>query len=216
MRVEWWKQSVQVCFDTAKQIKETGDTSKIMNVPNHPLLRGILSMMMDDIELSRTHFASLFRAHSDNTRPISMDDLENYGKNSLGSVFGLSLGCLWKEYPEISPSERLDIEHCTLHLAQALSLFQLLRATPMHISNRTCYLPIQLLSEQKISLEDLFRGKADMEKFSDIIYSIASSAHIHLEHVRILVCFFFILLFTKIYSFFIEYKIKKQHSIQRN
>lgn len=150
LRVQWWKDAVNKSYEISTLIKEGNletNTERIKEIPMHPVLQSIFYLMMNDIKFTKTFFASLFRAHSDLSAPMTIEDLERYGKDSVGSIFNLTLECYWKYQPSITAAQKLELEHAVVHMANAFSIFQLLRATPVHITRRACYLPLQNLSK---------------------------------------------------------------------
>merc|ERR1712137_328709 len=183
LRTQWWKDQMSHIYVLAKQTPENA-TVDPAQIPAHPVLQALF-LIMRRFALPKTGFTSLFRAHSDPTLPVTMEDVERYGNDSLGAIMTLTTDCYTRLYPdEFTGSRRLDIDHCLSHYAKAFSIFQLLRGTPSHISRRVCYLPLQLLSQHKISTEDLFRGDSPPEHLSDVVYEVASAAHLHLEHAE--------------------------------
>ena len=147
MKVQWWKDAINNVYHVAERVKGNKGELKNEDLPAHPVIQAAYDLLMEDIKLSKTLFAGLFRAHADQSLPMTIEDLERYGKDSLGSVMALTLECFFKDRKDITQAQKLDLEHSIMHLAVAISVFQLLRATPLHISRRVCFLPIQLLSK---------------------------------------------------------------------
>ena len=146
LRTQWWKDQMSHIYVLAKQTPENA-TVDPAQIPAHPVLQALF-LIMRRFALPKTGFTSLFRAHSDPTLPVTMEDVERYGNDSLGAIMTLTTDCYTRLYPdEFTGSRRLDIDHCLSHYAKAFSIFQLLRGTPSHISRRVCYLPLQLLSQ---------------------------------------------------------------------
>ena len=182
MRIQWWKDQMSSSYVVGQQIRE-GKQPDAYQVPAHPVTQGFFGLM-SQVSLSKVHISALFRAHGDSALPVTIADLEKYGNDTIGSILGLSTDCFAALYPkELSEQRRLDIDHAISHYAKAFSLFQLLRGTPSQLSRRVCYLPLQLLSQQKLSSESLYRSDTKPEGLSEVIYEVASTAFLHLEHV---------------------------------
>jgi phytoene/squalene synthetase len=182
-RLSWWNDSLQHAVRLASAVRTDEDLQMYKpQVPKHPVLEAVFSVVVNApiLSLHASEFATLVQAHALSLHPVSINDLEEYGANSIGSVYRLTSLMSRTPYPL---EKQKDIRHSISHMSKALSLFQLLRATPSLLPQKRCYLPSELLSKSKLSMEDLFRGTHAPQALADIVYEIASVAHLHLEHV---------------------------------
>ncbi|NWS84079.1 NDUF6 factor, partial [Ptilorrhoa leucosticta] len=77
----------------------------------------------------------------------------------------------------------IHADHAASHIGKAQGIVTCLRATPYHCTRRKVFLPMDICMLHGVSQEDFIRGKQE-KNVRDVIYDIASQAHIHLEHVR--------------------------------
>ncbi|ESO96592.1 hypothetical protein LOTGIDRAFT_202114 [Lottia gigantea] len=105
----------------------------------------------------------------------TIQDVEDYGEKTMSSLNYLHL--------QVLGIENIHADHAASHIGKAQSLITLLRATPYHAGKRQVNLPTDLLIKNKVSEESIIRGVND-QTVKDIIYDIASTAHLHLKHAR--------------------------------
>ncbi|KAK7796269.1 hypothetical protein U0070_027635, partial [Myodes glareolus] len=76
----------------------------------------------------------------------------------------------------------LHADHAASHIGKAQGIVTCLRATPYHGSRRKVFLPMDVCVQHGVSQEDFLRRNHD-KNVRDVIYDIASQAHLHLKHV---------------------------------
>ncbi|XP_052002486.1 NADH dehydrogenase (ubiquinone) complex I, assembly factor 6-like [Xyrauchen texanus] len=79
--------------------------------------------------------------------------------------------------------KNVHADHAASHIGKAQGILTCLRATPYNSSRRKVYLPMDICMLHGASQEDFLRGSKD-QNVRDVVYDIASQAHVHLEHAR--------------------------------
>ncbi|XP_029779467.1 NADH dehydrogenase (ubiquinone) complex I, assembly factor 6 isoform X4 [Suricata suricatta] len=105
----------------------------------------------------------------------NIQELENYAENTQSSLLYLTL--------EILGVKDLHADHAASHIGKAQGIVTCLRATPYHGSRRRVFLPMEICMLHGVSQEDFLRQNQD-QNVRDVIYDIASQAHLHLKHAR--------------------------------
>ncbi|XP_008973413.1 NADH dehydrogenase (ubiquinone) complex I, assembly factor 6 isoform X2 [Pan paniscus] len=105
----------------------------------------------------------------------NIKELENYAENTQSSLLYLTL--------EILGIKDLHADHAASHIGKAQGIVTCLRATPYHGSRRKVFLPMDICMLHGVSQEDFLRRNQD-KNVRDVIYDIASQAHLHLKHAR--------------------------------
>ncbi|XP_031733153.1 NADH dehydrogenase (ubiquinone) complex I, assembly factor 6 isoform X1 [Anarrhichthys ocellatus] len=105
----------------------------------------------------------------------NLQELETYSENTQSSLIYLLLECLGLK--------NVHADHAASHIGKAQGIVTCLRATPYHSSRRKVYLPMDVCMLHGASQEDFIRGSRE-ENVRDVVYDIASQAHLHLQHAR--------------------------------
>uniref|UniRef100_A0A2K6M6P9 NADH dehydrogenase (ubiquinone) complex I, assembly factor 6 n=1 Tax=Rhinopithecus bieti TaxID=61621 RepID=A0A2K6M6P9_RHIBE len=105
----------------------------------------------------------------------NIKELENYAENTQSSLLYLTL--------EILGIKDVHADHAASHIGKAQGIVTCLRATPYHGSRRKVFLPMDICMLHGVSQEDILRRNRD-KNVRDVIYDIASQAHLHLKHAR--------------------------------
>ncbi|XP_056261936.1 NADH dehydrogenase (ubiquinone) complex I, assembly factor 6 isoform X2 [Pseudoliparis swirei] len=105
----------------------------------------------------------------------NLQELESYSENTQSSLIYLLLECLGVR--------NVHADHAASHVGKAQGIVTCLRATPYHSGRRKVYLPMDLCMQHGASQEDFIRGSRE-QKVRDVVYDIASQAHVHLHHAR--------------------------------
>ncbi|XP_073703478.1 NADH dehydrogenase (ubiquinone) complex I, assembly factor 6 [Garra rufa] len=105
----------------------------------------------------------------------NLQELEAYGENTQSSLLYLLL--------ETLGVKNVHADHAASHIGKAQGILTCLRATPYNSSRRKVYLPMDICMLHGASQEDFIRGSRD-QNVRDVIYDIASQAHVHLQHAR--------------------------------
>ncbi|XP_075873185.1 NADH dehydrogenase (ubiquinone) complex I, assembly factor 6 isoform X2 [Nelusetta ayraudi] len=105
----------------------------------------------------------------------NLQQLETYSENTQSSLLYLLLESLGVK--------DVHADHTASHIGKAQGIVTCLRATPYHSSRRRVYLPMDLCMLHGVSQEDFIRGSRE-QNVRDVVYDIASQAHVHLQHAR--------------------------------
>ncbi|XP_044933887.1 NADH dehydrogenase (ubiquinone) complex I, assembly factor 6 isoform X2 [Mustela putorius furo] len=105
----------------------------------------------------------------------NIQELENYAENTQSALLYLTL--------EILGVKDIHADHAASHIGKAQGIVTCLRATPYHGSRRRVFLPMDICMLHGVSQEDFLRKNQD-KNVRDVIYDIASQAHLHLKHAR--------------------------------
>ncbi|XP_077982969.1 NADH dehydrogenase (ubiquinone) complex I, assembly factor 6-like [Glandiceps talaboti] len=105
----------------------------------------------------------------------SLSDVEEYAEYTSSSLLYLIL--------ESMGIRNVHADHAATHIGKAQGIVTLLRSTPYHASKRRVYLPMEILIKHGVPEEQIIKGKSD-KKLTDVIYEIASQAHVQLEKAR--------------------------------
>ncbi|XP_078480601.1 NADH dehydrogenase (ubiquinone) complex I, assembly factor 6-like isoform X1 [Lampetra planeri] len=105
----------------------------------------------------------------------NLQELETYAENTYSSLLYLLLECLGVK--------DVHADHAASHIGKAHGIVTCLRATPYHSSRRKVYLPVDICILHSASQEDIIRGSRE-QNIRDVVYDIASQAHVHLQHAR--------------------------------
>ncbi|CAB1445916.1 unnamed protein product [Pleuronectes platessa] len=105
----------------------------------------------------------------------NLQELETYSENTQSSLIYLLLECLG--------FKNVHADHAASHIGKAQGIVTCLRATPYHSSRRKVYLPMDVCMLHGASQEDFIRGSRE-QNVRDVVYDIASQAHVHLQHAR--------------------------------
>lgn len=101
--------------------------------------------------------------------------MEKYAEQSVSSVYYLIL--------EGSNIRNVHADHAASHLGKAQGFVQLLRSIPITSHTNFIALPQDLLTEFKISHEDVIRGK-NRDNIKECVFKVATRANQHLEKAR--------------------------------
>nr|XP_043873546.1 NADH dehydrogenase (ubiquinone) complex I, assembly factor 6 isoform X2 [Solea senegalensis] len=105
----------------------------------------------------------------------NLQDLETYSENTQSSLLYLQLECLGVK--------NVHADHAASHIGKAQGIATCLRATPYHSSRRKVYLPMDVCILHGASQESFIRRSRE-QNVRDVVYDIASQAHVHLQHAR--------------------------------
>ncbi|XP_049336556.1 NADH dehydrogenase (ubiquinone) complex I, assembly factor 6 isoform X1 [Astyanax mexicanus] len=105
----------------------------------------------------------------------NLQELESYAENTQSSLLYLQL--------ETLGVKNVHADHAASHIGKAHGIVTCLRATPYHSQRRRVYLPMDICMLHGASQEDFIRGSRE-QNVRDVVYDIASQAHVHLQHAR--------------------------------
>ncbi|KAJ8291035.1 hypothetical protein GJAV_G00020670 [Gymnothorax javanicus] len=105
----------------------------------------------------------------------SLKELETYSENTQSSLLYLLLECLGVT--------DVNADHAASHIGKAQGIVTCLRATPHNSQRRKVYIPMDICILHGASQENFIRGSRE-QNVRDVVYDIASQAHVHLQHAR--------------------------------
>ncbi|XP_077431140.1 NADH dehydrogenase (ubiquinone) complex I, assembly factor 6 isoform X2 [Vanacampus margaritifer] len=105
----------------------------------------------------------------------NLQELESYAENVQSSLLYLLLESLGVK--------DVHADHAASHVGKAHGIVTCLRAAPHHSGRRRVYLPMDICMLHGASQEDFIR-RSQEQNVRDVVYDIASQAHVHLEHAR--------------------------------
>ncbi|VFV20658.1 upf0551 protein c8orf38 [Lynx pardinus] len=163
MRMEFWRKTVDDIYsDNPPQQPVAIELWKA--VKRHNLTKRWLMKIIDERE-----------KNLDDKPYRNIQELENYAENTQSSLLYLTL--------EILGVKDLHADHAASHIGKAQGIVTCLRATPYHGSRRRVFLPMEICMLHGVSQEDFLRQN-QAKNVRDVIYDIASQAHLHLKHAR--------------------------------
>ncbi|XP_049709934.1 NADH dehydrogenase (ubiquinone) complex I, assembly factor 6 isoform X2 [Elephas maximus indicus] len=163
MRMQFWKNTVEDIYcDNPPQQPVAIELWKA--VKRHNLTKRWLMKIVDERE-----------KNLDDKAYRNIQELETYAENTQASLLYLTL--------EILGVKDLHADHAASHIGKAQGIVTCLRAAPYHGSRRKVFLPMDICMLHGVSQEDFLRKNQD-KNVRDVIYDIASQAHLHLKHAR--------------------------------
>ncbi|XP_015980900.1 NADH dehydrogenase (ubiquinone) complex I, assembly factor 6 isoform X1 [Rousettus aegyptiacus] len=163
MRMQFWKKTVDDIYsDNPPHQPVAIELWKA--VKRHNLTKRWLMKIIDERE-----------KNLDDKAYRNIQELENYAENTQSSLLYLTL--------EILGIKDLHADHAASHIGKAQGIVTCLRATPYHGTRRRVFLPMDICMLHGVSQEDFLRKNQD-KNVRDVIYDIASQAHLHLKHAR--------------------------------
>ncbi|XP_074919216.1 NADH dehydrogenase (ubiquinone) complex I, assembly factor 6 isoform X2 [Chelonoidis abingdonii] len=106
----------------------------------------------------------------------NIQELETYADNTHSALLYLTL--------EMLGVRDIHADHAASHIGKAQGIVTCLRATPYHSKRRKVFLPMDICMLYGVSQEDFIRANQE-KNVREVIYHIASQAHVHLEHVAL-------------------------------
>ncbi|XP_037658451.1 NADH dehydrogenase (ubiquinone) complex I, assembly factor 6 isoform X2 [Choloepus didactylus] len=163
MRMQFWKKTVEDIYrDNPPHQPVAIELWKA--IKRHNLTKRWLLKIIDERE-----------RNLDDRAYRNIQELETYAENTQSSLLYLTL--------EILGIKDLHADHAASHIGKAQGIVTCLRATPYHGSRRKVFLPMDICMLHSVSQEDFIRKNQD-KNVRDVIYDIASQAHLHLKHAR--------------------------------
>ncbi|KAI8811637.1 isoprenoid synthase domain-containing protein [Cladochytrium replicatum] len=163
LRSRWWLDAVDEVYD---------------NRPRHHPITIALHGTMKKSSMGKQFLKRIIQARDQLSAGApfnSMKDLETYAENTASSLLYLQLQALG--------IEDHNADHAASHIGKAQGIVTIIRGIPYLVRERQLYLPTQLTARNGLSSEDLFRGDATtLQKLSDVVFEIATSANDQLLH----------------------------------
>ncbi|KAL2084520.1 hypothetical protein ACEWY4_020038 [Coilia grayii] len=163
MRMQFWKTAVEDIYRDDPPVQPIG-IELWKAVRKHTLTRRWMLRIISEREKDLED-----RAYR------SLKELESYSENTQSSLLYLLL--------ETLGVKDVHADHAASHIGKAQGIVTCLRATPYHSQRRRVYLPMDICMLHGVSQEDFIRGSRE-QNVRDVVYDIASQAHVHLQHAR--------------------------------
>ncbi|XP_061111786.1 NADH dehydrogenase (ubiquinone) complex I, assembly factor 6 isoform X1 [Conger conger] len=164
MRMQFWKTAVDEIYRNAPPSQPVS-AELWRAVRKHRLTKRWLLRIISERE-----------KEMESDRPYrNLQELEAYSENTQSSLLYLLLECLGVT--------DVHADHAASHIGKAQGIVTCLRATPYNSRRRKVYLPMDVCMLHGASQEDFIRGSRE-QNVRDVVYDIASQAHIHLQHAR--------------------------------
>ncbi|XP_053106866.1 NADH dehydrogenase (ubiquinone) complex I, assembly factor 6 isoform X2 [Hemicordylus capensis] len=163
MRIQFWRTAVEDMYhDNPPQQPVAIELWKAIKRQN--LTKRWLMKIIDEREKNLDE-----RAYRD------IKELEAYAENTQSALLYLTL--------ETLGVKDIHADHAASHIGKAQGIVTCLRATPYHASKRKVFLPMDICMLHGVSQEDFIRC-SQAKNVKDVVYDLASQAHVHLEHAR--------------------------------
>jgi NADH dehydrogenase [ubiquinone] 1 alpha subcomplex assembly factor 6 len=164
MRFAWWKDAIQSAYD-GKDVKHPvitalAHTLAVQKLSQYRLQRLVAAKAADQVDHRPFH---------------SVQDLEDFAEATQSQLAYLQL--------EAGSIRNSEADHAASHLGKAVGIVSLLRGMGHFLKRGINYLPVDLCAKHGVVVEQLFRGdKWDSKEVREVIYDMASTAHVHLKH----------------------------------
>ncbi|XP_061771428.1 NADH dehydrogenase (ubiquinone) complex I, assembly factor 6 isoform X1 [Nerophis ophidion] len=163
MRMQFWKTAVEEIYrDKPPNQPVSNELWRV--VRKHRLTKRWLSRIITERENDL-----------DDRAYRNLQELESYAENTQSSLLYLLLESLGVK--------DVHADHAASHIGKAHGIVTCLRATPHHSARRRVFLPMDICMLHGASQEDIIRGSRE-QNVRDVVYDIASQAHVHLQHAR--------------------------------
>lgn len=152
IRLQWWGDALAGVYEQDKVLE-------------HQTLQPLAAAIQAH-DLPRAAFDNLIYAREfdlEDRLPSTMDGMVKYAEYTSAPLLELSLKVMGED------------GNSTAHIATAYALTGLLRALPVHLSQRRCYLPENLVQRQQITVYDLYDGTG-ISKLPPVIAAVAEAA----------------------------------------
>ncbi|XP_072708260.1 NADH dehydrogenase (ubiquinone) complex I, assembly factor 6 isoform X2 [Ciconia boyciana] len=164
MRMQFWREAVEDIYCDNPPHQPVA-TELWKAVKRHNLTKMWFMKIIDERE-----------KNLDDRAYRNIQELETYAENTQSALLYLTL--------EMLGVRDIHADHAASHIGKAQGIVTCLRATPYHSTRQKVFLPMDICMLHGVSQEDFIRGKQE-KNVRDVIYDIASQAHIHLEHVAL-------------------------------
>uniref|UniRef100_A0A8C3RT45 NADH dehydrogenase (ubiquinone) complex I, assembly factor 6 n=1 Tax=Chelydra serpentina TaxID=8475 RepID=A0A8C3RT45_CHESE len=163
MRMEFWRKAVEDIYcDNPPHQPVAIELWKA--IKRHNLTKRWLLKIIDERE-----------KNLDDRAYRNIQELETYADNTHSALLYLTL--------ETLGVRDIHADHAASHIGKAQGIVTCLRATPYHSKRQKVFLPMDICMLHGVSQEDFIRANQE-KNLRDVIYNIASQAHVHLEHAR--------------------------------
>jgi len=163
LRMEWWRQTLDNLYEGTS--------------PEQPVARA-LTPVIHRYKLPKHFFTRLIDAREKNLLddiPADITEATTYCENTASCILYLSLIC--------QGVQSVHADHAASHIGKAMGLTTMIRAIPYHIHQGRLSLPLNIVDQTKIPINDTLKGKSTPQ-LEEAIFQIASVAKDHIHHAR--------------------------------
>ncbi|XP_054983330.1 NADH dehydrogenase (ubiquinone) complex I, assembly factor 6 isoform X2 [Sorex araneus] len=164
MRLQFWKDAVAGMYGGGGPPPQPVAVELWKAIKRHKLTKRWLMKIIEERE-----------KNLDDKAYRNIQELESYSENTQSSLLYLTL--------EVLGVKDVHADHAASHIGKAQGIVTCLRATPYHSHRRRPLLPMDICALHGASQEDFVRKKRD-KSVRDVIFDVASQAHLHLSHAR--------------------------------
>jgi NADH dehydrogenase [ubiquinone] 1 alpha subcomplex assembly factor 6 len=166
IRFQWWKDAISSAFK-GEDVKHPVIEALAFCNSVQPLAQYRLLRML---ETRRTD-------QCDHRAFPTMQSLEDFAEATQSQLAYLQL--------QAGGIHSSDADHAASHLGKAVGITSILRGMHSFLRQGVNYLPVDLCSKHKVVLEKLFQGQDwDSSGLREVVYEMASVAHVHLRHSK--------------------------------
>ncbi|XP_054983336.1 NADH dehydrogenase (ubiquinone) complex I, assembly factor 6 isoform X6 [Sorex araneus] len=165
MRLQFWKDAVAGMYGGGGPPPQPVAVELWKAIKRHKLTKRWLMKIIEERE-----------KNLDDKAYRNIQELESYSENTQSSLLYLTL--------EVLGVKDVHADHAASHIGKAQGIVTCLRATPYHSHRRRPLLPMDICALHGASQEDFVRKKRD-KSVRDVIFDVASQAHLHLSHVAL-------------------------------
>ncbi|GCC25716.1 hypothetical protein chiPu_0004127 [Chiloscyllium punctatum] len=163
MRMQFWRQVIEDIYSD--------------NPPHQPIAIELWKAVRK-YKLTKRWFLRIIEERERNLNEKAfrnIQELEAYAENAQSSFIYLVL--------EVLGVKDIHADHAASHIGKAQGIVTCLRSTPYHCMRRKVYLPLDICVLHGVSQEDFIRANHG-KNVRDVVFDVASQAHVHLEHAR--------------------------------
>lgn len=164
IKFQWWKDAIASCFK-GKDVK-------------HPVIEA-LAFCNSIQPLSQYRLQRMLEAKREDQcehRPFqTMQNVEDFGENTQSQLAYLQL--------QAAGVRNSDADHAASHLGKAIGITSMLRGMHQFMKQGIHYFPADLCTKHNVVPERLLQGEGlESEAVREVVYEMASVAHVHLKH----------------------------------
>lgn len=164
IKFQWWKDAIASSFQ-GKDVK-------------HPVIQA-LTFCNSIQPLSQYRLQRMLQAKREDQcehRPFqTMQSLEDFAEDTQSQLAYLQL--------QAAGVQNNDADHAASHLGKAIGITSMLRGMHQFLKQGTHYFPVDLCTKHNVVPERLLQGEElDSPAVRDVVFEMASVAHVHLKH----------------------------------
>lgn len=164
IKFQWWKDAIFSCFQ-GQEVKHPVIVALAFCNSIQPLSQYRLQRMLEAKRVDQCEH-----------RPFqTLQSLEDFSEDTQSQLAYLQL--------QASGVQSSDADHAASHLGKAIGLTSMLRGMHQFLKQGTHYFPVDLCAKNSVVPERLLQGEElDSLGVREVVYEMASVAHVHLKH----------------------------------